>query len=430
MQTEYTHHPHAAGGEHLALEAHAIVRTGKALLSCGAETYRVRQSMGEVAVAIGIEWLQSHVTLSELTVTLFKGATFRTQVGNVHSVGVNADKMSELEEMTSQLTPGTTPAEVERHLDAIDAKEKLYAPWLQALMAAIACVAVAFLNNMWALGLIGVFAGSFLGQFLRAWFSRWHINVYVTTLAAALVAALCYMGVMSGITAATHSPTLYSAGLVAALIFIVPGFPLVNSLLDLVKTDTTAGLSRLAYAFMILASAAVALLVVTWIWRVDPEPLPGVGLPRWLWWVLALAASGIGVAGWAVMFNVGRRGALLAGVCGLVGNGVRLLLIDWRTPEWLAAAAACLIIGVLAAVLANASKLASVTLVVPAALIMAPGAPAFRALVYFSRGDTMSMMTNASLAVFTIVGMAIGLSLARILFDRNWILDKRLSLGS
>jgi len=417
--------------ENLAPEAHAIVRMGKALMSCGAETYRVRLSMEQVAAAIGIERLQSQVTLSEVTVTLFQGDDFRTQVGNVHSVGVNGDKLCQLESLASDLTPGTSPEEVEERLDAIDAREKLYAPWVQALVAAIACSAVAFLNNAWAAEILGVFAGAFLGQFLRAHFNRFRINVYLTTLAAALVAAFTYIAVTDCVGWLTHDLSSHRAGLVPALIFLVPGFPLVNALLDLVKTDITAGLSRLAYAFMILASASAALLLVTWIGGATPDPLPPPALPTPLWWILALAASGIGVTGWAIMFNVRFHGALLAGASALVGNGVRLVLFEVAgAPSWLAATAGCLVIGVLATVLAARARLAAVTLTVPAALIMLPGASAYRALVYFSRGNVISMMSNASLAIFTIAGMGIGLSLARILSDPEWILDRRRTLSA
>lgn len=431
MARGLTHHPHTDTGAELAPEAHAIVRTGKALLSCGAETYRVRLGMEQVAAAIGIEWLQSHVTLSELTVTLFKGASFRTQVGNVHSVGVNGDKLSQLERMTAELASGSTPRQVEDRLDTIDAREKLYAPWLQALCAAIACVAVAFLNNAWSVEIAGVFVGAFLGQFLKALFGKARINVYLTTMIAALLAAFVYMGVTAGLSWLVHDTSTHGAGFVPALIFLVPGFPLVNALLDLVKTDMTAGLSRLAYAFMILGSASAALLVTAWIGGASPDPLPPPALPGPVWWVLALVASGVGVAGWSVMFNVGRRGAVLAGCVGLAGNAVRLVMLDlWAAPAWLAAMIGCLVIGALATVLGLHNKLAGVTLCVPAALIMVPGASAYRALTFFSEGNFADMTTNASLAIFTIVGMAIGLSLARILSNQTWIFDQRRALGA
>ncbi|MDR0945924.1 MAG: threonine/serine exporter family protein [Bifidobacteriaceae bacterium] len=414
----------------MAPEAHAIVRTGKALLSAGAETYRVRLAMGQVAAALGVEWLQSHVTLTEVTVTLFRGAEFRTQVGQVHSVSVNADKLTRLEALAGRLGPGATPMDVERELDGIDHLKRIYPPWLNALATALACTAVGYLNNAWAVELFGVFVGAFLGQFLRALLGKRHVNVYLQALAGGLVAAFCYIGVTALLSLATGDTTPHSAGYVPALIFLVPGYPLVTALFDLVKTDMTAGLSRLAHAFMILAAAAGALLVVTWVIDVTPDPLPPHALPVLLGWVLAAVASGVGVAGWAVMFNTPIRGALCAGAVGIVANLVKLGLVRAGAPVWAASAAGALALGLLAYVIAWRTTLAEVTLAVPAAIILVPGAYAFRALVFLSSGAQAQVFQNAFQAVLTIAGMAIGLSLARIATDRSWGTDQRRPLGA
>ncbi|MDR2896337.1 MAG: threonine/serine exporter family protein [Propionibacteriaceae bacterium] len=409
----------------LTAEARAIVRFAKAMLSCGAETDRVRRGMDQIAASLGIDRLQSQLTLSEVTVTLFCQGRFRTQVGNVHAVAVNADKLSQLELLTSQLPPRTTPTDIEGRIDAIDARDKLHAPWLQALATAVACTAVGFLNNAWAAELAAVFIGAFLGQLVKVWFGRIRLNVYLATALAALVAAAVFWGVATLVGGLAHSPA-HSAGLVAVLIFLVPGFPLVNALLDLIKTDMTAGLSRLAYAFMILGSASIALMLAAGLGLASTTALPAPPIGAAPWWLLALAASGVGVAGWAVMFNASRRGALLSGLIGLAGNAVRLVLVQIAgQPIWLGAGVGCLLIGVAASLLARPNHLSAVTLCVPAALIMVPGVPAYRALTMFASGDITGMAGNAATAIFTIVAMAIGLSIARVLSDQDWILDAR-----
>jgi uncharacterized membrane protein YjjP (DUF1212 family) len=412
----------------LSAEAHVIVRMGKALLNAGACTYRVRRCMELVASAMDIEWLQSQVTLNELTVTLFKGKTFRTQVGQVHSIGVNADKLSRLERMAEEL-PKSTPRELERMIDAIDCQKRRYPPWLNALCAAIACTAVGFLNNAWWLAVAGILVGAFLGQFVRVTMARFHLNAYLTALTSALVASFSYVGITASLSALAPGSD-YGAGCVSALIFLVPGFPLVNATLDLVKTDITAGLTRLTYAFLILVSAAAALVVATWAIGVQPTPLPPPPLDPALYWLLSAAASWIGVAGWAVMFNSCLSGAALAGCVGLIANLIRLGMLGAGSPLWLAAAVGCFVIGLLAYLSAEKAKLAYATIAVPAALIMVPGVPAYRALVAFSSGDVQTLLVNSSAAIFTIVGMAIGLSVARILTERGWVLDKRRPLGA
>jgi uncharacterized membrane protein YjjB (DUF3815 family) len=181
---------------------------------------------------------------------------------------------------------------------------------------------------------------------------------------------------------------------------------------------------------MVLASAAAALVTVTWVFGIFPNPLPPPPLPAPLLWPLYAVSSWLGVAGWAVMFNTRMRGAVIAGFVGMIANLARLVLLELDTPSWATAVLACLIIGVLAHLCVIKGKLAEVTIAVPAALIMIPGAPAFRALVAFSQGDADVMLLNSGAAIFTIMGMAIGLSLAKILTDRDWVFDKRHALGS
>jgi uncharacterized membrane protein YjjP (DUF1212 family) len=405
-------------------EAQAVVRMGKALLSAGACTYRVRRCMELVAASLGIEKLETQVGLNELSITLFKQGGFRTQVGQVHSIAINADKLSKLEKMADNLT-ATTAADIEHQIDAIDARAPFYAPWLNALCAAVACTAVGFLNNAWWLVLIGVFVGAFLGQYVRVKLTVFRLNPYLTALISALIAAFIYVGIALPLSLLAQVPSNYGAGFVPAIIFLVPGFPLVNAILDLIKTDVTAGLGRLAYAFMILVSAAAALVVVSWAVGVQPDPLPLPALNPALHWTLIALTSWLGVSGWAIMFNARLTGALTAGCVGLVANLVRLTLIEVESPPWLAAAIACFIIGLLASWAAQRIGVAYATISVPAALIMVPGVAAYRALVAFSDGDATALLTNSSAAIFTIIGMAIGLSIARILTEREWILDRR-----
>jgi uncharacterized membrane protein YjjB (DUF3815 family) len=204
---------------------------------------------------------------------------------------------------------------------------------------------------------------------------------------------------------------------------------LVNAALDLLKTDVTAGLSRLAYALMILVSAAAALIVVTWVVGIQPEPLLRPPLNPVLFWILSAATSWIGVTGWAIMFNSRLSGAVIAGCIGLVANLVRLTLLELGAPIWLGATIGCFIIGLLAHFAARRPKLSYATLAVPAAIIMVPGASAYRALIGFYEGNAQALISNSSTAIITLVGLAIGLSMARILTERSWALDKRRALG-
>ena len=65
-------------------------------------------------------------------------------------------------------------------------------------------------------------------------------------------------------------------------------------------------------------------------------------------------------------------------------------------------------------------RAARVTITVPAVLIMVPGAAAYRAITGVIAGDTLSAIQNGFTAVFVVVALAIGLTVARVLTEREW----------
>ena len=54
----------------------------------------------------------------------------------------------------------------------------------------------------------------------------------------------------------------FPAGFMGSVLFLVPGFPLVGGLFDLLQYKTIAGVSRLAYGTMILLAVALGLSIV------------------------------------------------------------------------------------------------------------------------------------------------------------------------
>jgi uncharacterized membrane protein YjjP (DUF1212 family) len=90
----------------------AVLRMGKAMLSSGTGSYRVKSAMQQVARAFGLDRHEAHVTLTEITTTSHYGSTFRTEVAEVRAVGVNAHRLGELTDLANSLEPGATVDQV------------------------------------------------------------------------------------------------------------------------------------------------------------------------------------------------------------------------------------------------------------------------------------------------------------------------------
>ena len=179
-------------------------------------------------------------------------------------------------------------------------------------------------------------------------------------------------------------------------------------------------MARLTYAVLIAVSAGLAVWAVAIVFGLTPSELPTRELS--LGWLIPLQAlaSFIGVAGFALMFNGTVRMAAGAGVIGMVANVPRLELLRLDVPPQAAAAIAALLVGLLSAFAGPLLRVPRITLSVPAVLVMVPGVLLYRAVYAVSQGDTTAAVGIFAQASLVIVALPIGLTLARMLTDRQW----------
>jgi len=403
----------------------AVLRMGKAMLSSGTGSYRVKSAMQQVARAFGLDRHEAHVTLTEITTTSHLGSFFRTEVAEVRAVGVDAHRLGELTNLANSLAPGATVEEVNRDLDRIEAIRPLYATLPNAVFAAMACGAFAFLNDGGVIEVVGAFLGAGAGQFLRRYFLHRRFNQFAVTMMSAAAACLVYLGFVTVLdTWVGGAASNHQAGFVSAVLFLVPGFALVTGALDLAKMDFSAGVARTAYALIILISAALSVWAVSWATGMSTDPIVPAAIPLWLEIVLRLVASALGVLGFALMFNSTMRMALGAALIGMVANVLRLQLADAGVAMQAATMVATLVVGLLAAYVAPRLQIPRITVSVPAVVIMVPGAAVYRTVVGLNNGDVQVAVTSGVQAVFVVICIAIGLAAARVLTDRAWAYEQ------
>lgn len=409
----------------------AALQVGKLSLSGGTGSYRVKASMARIARAMGVERHEAHVTITEITTTSHRGLSFRTEVAESRSVGVNADRLALIERMVTRFErrydKTGVPVPVDDVLDAVGAiaaRPPLYSAFLNALWAGIACAAFAFLNNGGPVEIGGVLVAAWLGQLVRRSMLHRGYNPFGVTMLAAAVACFTYLGLVTGLHELGALSTRHEAGYVSSVLFLIPGFPLVAGALDLARLDFSAGLSRLTYALMILTSAALAVWAVSSLVGLQPDPPSPPALGAAALWGLRFVASFLGVLGFALMFNSPWPMALLAATIGMLANVGRLLLVDNGVVAQAAAASAALVVGLLASYLAPRLDVPRVTVAVPAVVIMVPGVLAYRAVFHMTEGQTLDALAYGVQAALVVVALSIGLAVARMLTDRTWAFDR------
>ena len=414
-----------AAHDRLAYQSRVVLRLGQMLLAAGAGSYRVKASMRTCAEAVGIEKHHAQVTFTEVVATAYANGTFRTELAEQRLLGVNADRIDRITNYLATIEGTQVLVEdVDKALDEIERVKPLYGWLANALASGLACAAFAFLNAGGWVECSVVAIAAFIGQFLRRQMLKRHMNHFGVWMVCGGVAAsvyiLCvylaqkYMGI---------DPT-HQAGFISALLFLVPGFPLVTGIIDLVRHDFAGGIQRIVYVAMLVVSAGVAVWSISKVFNWSVTPVYVVSLPAYIHFPLRFFTSFVAAFGFAMLFNSPPKVCAAAALIGAVINTGRIALaVELGMPVPAAVGLAALCAGLLAAAVAAKTRYSRVTLSVPAVVIMIPGVPLYRSLTYLNNGQTLEALEQLSTVLFTIVAIGIGLAISRMLTDRAWLME-------
>ncbi|MCK7638427.1 threonine/serine ThrE exporter family protein [Corynebacterium pygosceleis] len=410
-------------------EADAVLRLGLMMTAAGTGGYRVLRAMKRAARSLGFDRLDAIVSVNTITCTFHRGEMFRTVVANHHEPAVDASRIEALEDLSHHMHRRFTVEELNAELDTVERTVvKRWPRLLLSVAAGLACASFAVLNRYPVSEAAVVAVSAACGQFLRVSLGKRHFNQLGTVAAAGSVACLVYWAVAVALGMTGHTDTTsFAAGYVAAVLFLIPGFPLFSALLDLTRFDITAGISRLTYALSVIVTATISVGMVSLVTGLNPLPA-NPGPPSAVWWAAAAAASFVGVAGFALLFNCSRRMVLLGASLATVANMLRLVLVAHDVPQHLAAFIAGVVIGVIAAFIHRAARVPRITVTVPASVIMIPGVAMYTSMYALNTGDMDLALSAAASAALVVVSIAAGLALARMLTDPDWAYGRAIDL--
>ena len=158
---------------------------------------------------------------------------------------------------------------------------------------------------------------------------------------------------------------------------LVPGVPLINGILDMIRNHVTIGLSRLGFAALVVLAIALGVFAAARLTSVGvpvDSPTLTVGVPQ------DALFSALAAGGYALLFNVPARMAWACGVCGVASHTLRTLLFHFGLDLITGTLIGALVVGFLAQGFARHFRAPAVALAFPGVVAMVPGAYAFRAV--------------------------------------------------
>ena len=204
------------------------------------------------------------------------------------------------------------------------------------------------------------------------------------------------------------------------MLFVIPGFPLITSGIDISQLDFKSGLERMAYALSIILVATLTGWLVATLVRLQPTDFAPLGLGPLEMLAFRLAASFVGVYGFSIMYTSPRRMAATAGIIGMLANTLRLTLVDAAAPPEAAAFVGALAAGLMACAARSRTGYPRLALTVPSIVIMVLGLYMYRAMFYMATNNALDSVSWLFRAAMIVVGLPIGLVVARILSDRRF----------
>ncbi|BDR58262.1 threonine/serine ThrE exporter family protein [Xylocopilactobacillus apicola] len=400
-----------------------VGRVGIMLLSCGTGAWRVREAMNTIARNLHLT-CSADIGLTSISFTCFYQSHSYSEVLTLSKSGVNTDKLDALERFVhsfSDQLPHLSTREIHRKLDEIQKMPGNYSEIATGFAAALACSAFVFLLGGGPIEMFCCFLGAGLGNFIRTKLLNRELTLLATVAVGVAAACLVYLLVFLGLEKLFKISPEHEAGYIGAMLFVIPGFPFITSMLDISKQDLRSGLERFVYALMITIVATLVGWLVAFTVHLRPANFLPLGLTPVLMLVFRFIASFCGVFGFSVMFNSPRRMACLCGLIGAISNTLRLELVDFtKIPPAAAAFIAALTAGLIASAMNRVDGYPRISLTVPSIVIMVPGLYIYRGMYNLGLNNISVAAAWLSKAILIIMMLPLGLFTARVIMDQRW----------
>jgi uncharacterized membrane protein YjjP (DUF1212 family) len=257
------------GAAPLAEVMDVVLRVGAVMVRSGAAAFRSRLTMARVARSLGVQECEFIVTPDLLQASLSSGGETVGRVMHLGESGVNMGCLAAVELMSRELAATHQIADVgtvRERLGVIERAPPSYPNWLTVVMLGAACAAFCGAMGAGAFEVAGAYVGAAIGHALRLRLISKHTHVVSLVTVCTFTSSLAAFGVVwGGAHFGSHVPPAFEVAsgkaVLASVLYLVPGVPLVTSLLDIIHFDLVAGVARAALASLVVACIGVGMLI-------------------------------------------------------------------------------------------------------------------------------------------------------------------------
>ena len=391
------------------------------LQSCGAETYRVEETINRIVEAYGVERVDAFVIPSSIMASLeTDGGTIVTKIRRLKSSETMLDGIERYSALCRKICE-SKPSIPEARAMLRETEKKVCRYPLPIFYLAAFLIGIGF-GVFFGGGLLEALAAGVCGLAIGAatrFMGRFHANAFFTSFVCSFI-----LGFLANAFTAIGFSRNADITVIGAIMLLVPGFLFTNSLRDVIYGDTMSGLNRLVQVFII----AIALVFgtssgVSLARHIFPNiafALEPIAHPLWIQCIAGL----IGTLGFGLMFNMHGRGIPFALLGSVISWPVCVLCTRLGLAEPIAYLLAAAVSCFYAEIMARIRKFPATSYLMCALVPLIPGSGIYYTMDFIRRGMLAEAYDKGMLTAAIAGSMAVGVLLVSTGF-RMWGVFKK-----
>lgn len=407
--------------------AHLVLTVGRMLLEWGANARTVHEAITHVATGLGCDSAHTFCQHAAIIVVLCRGDESHTQMGKVGEHTVNLRRTQNLQKIITRISRGELSCmEAQAEIERIPKNTKHYPLWFVCMATGLACSAFGRLFKSDWVSFLPTMIGAGMGQYIRYILFHRGYNIFLTAGVVSFTASM-----VAGIGAKAMGGVHLPLAMVASVLLLVPGVPVLNAQIDVIEGKPNLAAARaLRITFLLLFMALGLSLAQVLVIRGSSLSMPLTSPDLILWKQVFHQAffGGLAALGFGILFNTPPRLLALCFASGAFALAIRTICQSYNLDLPLSSFIAAFALATIDRTWHQSQSLQGSVIAVVGCISMIPGSLAAKglmglfALIHAKPEETLLLAMTAQnmiIVTFTLVAIGVGLIIPTLVYPQK-----------